>query len=144
MQILAYNDCQKGKDLIVCHLVDSRKLGGMSDDTKKMLVHLRGKQDLIKVQGFIEATCGLWGQWLCVQSCLCWRKLKKDLRCELKLQFMDTFFLCLTAAIHISCGCHIYLALDASFKWQMVMKLEYACPSAKNCMLLFLKATSPV
>ncbi|KAI1241684.1 hypothetical protein IHE44_0005171 [Lamprotornis superbus] len=39
----------------------------------------------------------------------------------------------LKQAIHISCSFHRHLTLDANFKWQMTLEIQFACPSAKNC-----------
>lgn len=63
----------------------------------------------------------------------------------MKRQFLDTFFfLCQTAVIHISCGFHRHLTLNANYKWQMTLELQYACPAAKNYKLLLLRAASAV
>lgn len=60
----------------------------------------------------------------------------------MKLQCLD-FFLCLTTAVHISCDFYRHLTLDANFKWQITLELQYACPSAKSSKLLLVKAVLP-
>lgn len=86
--------CQKGKGLSICQLADSRRFGKGSDDSLpgKNRHIWEGSRTLLR--GFMEATCGPWVPWMSVQSCLCCRKksCKEDLRCEVKLQFLNTFF----------------------------------------------------
>lgn len=65
---------------------------------------------------------------------------KEDLRCEVKPQFLNAYFFCLTTAIHVGCGFHTF-DFRCQFNCQITLELQCACPPAKTANSSALKSS---